>query len=78
MPDGIPRNARHFDSSVLPIPHLSGLCLSQPIWQRHTWFLGRAQADVRRLVSREWFWDDRLSDTGKICCKLGRRHSAKS
>ena len=31
----------HFDSSVLPIPHLSGLCLSQPIWQRDTWFLGR-------------------------------------
>ena len=41
MPDGIPRNTRHFDSSVLPIPHQSGLCLSQQIWQRRTWFLGR-------------------------------------
>ena len=79
MPDGIPRNTRHFDSSVLPIPHQSGLRLSQPIWQRHIvpWSK-RAQADVCCLVSRGWFWDDRLRDTGEVCCKFGCRHSAKS
>ena len=40
MPDGIPRNTRHFDSRVLPIPHQSGLRLTQPIGNV-TWFLCR-------------------------------------
>ena len=74
MPDEIPRDARHFVSSVLPIPHQSGLCLSQPTWQCHTWFLGRnVHPSERTLVvlSWGWSWDDQLSDTGKICWNCG-------
>ena len=66
MPGGIPRNARHFDSSVLPILHQSGLCLSQPFCNAtHVSWAKRDSSGRTPCGLQGWFWDDRLRDTGK-------------
>ena len=74
MPDGIPRNTRHFDSSVLPIPHQSGLRLSQP-FGNVALFLGRNVLKRRHAVVLHvpggGGWDDQLRDTGKTCWNCG-------
>ena len=49
MPDGIPRNTRHFDSSVLPIPLQLGLRSSQPLGNV-AMFLGRNVLKRRHAV----------------------------